>query len=231
MTAAPIAPDALEPALRPFGRGTMLPAEAYTSAEVLAWEQRHFFAGTWTCAGREIELRTDDDGSKPVTQRAISVGDIAVLLTWAPVDRGIRAFANTCRHRGHEILPAGCTSTKRALMCPYHAWTYNLDGGLMGAPGFRDLDGFEHRRHGPLCLRVLCVRRVDPRARLERVELVQPAEAAEADKASAFFPSSALDSFLRPLPASGMLSRALPSATSFSKRQAGAQICPHASLM
>ncbi|HEY3198902.1 MAG TPA: aromatic ring-hydroxylating dioxygenase subunit alpha [Actinomycetes bacterium] len=147
MTAAPIAPDALEPALRPFGRGTMLPAEAYTSAEVLAWEQRHFFAGTWTCVGREAELRIDG-GSKSVTQRAVSVGDIAVLLTWASGDRGIRAFANTCRHRGHEILPAGCTSTKRALMCPYHAWTYNLDGGLMGAPGFRDLQGFDPAEHG-----------------------------------------------------------------------------------
>jgi glycine betaine catabolism A len=147
MTPAPIAPEAIEPALRPFGRGTMLPAEAYTSADVLAWEQRHFFAGTWTCAGREAELRSDG-GSKPVTQRAISVGDITVLLTWAPGARGIRAFANTCRHRGHELLPAGCTSTKRALMCPYHAWTYDLDGGLLGAPGFRDMDGFEPAEHG-----------------------------------------------------------------------------------
>ena len=125
----------------------MLPAEAYTSADVLAWEQRHFFAGSWACAGREIELRSDS-GGKPVTQRAISVGDITVLLIWAPGDGGIRAFANTCRHRGHEILPAGCTSTKRALMCPYHAWTYSLDGGLMGAPGFRDMDGFDPAEHG-----------------------------------------------------------------------------------
>ena len=49
---APIAPGALEPALRPFGQGTMLPAVAYTSDDVFAWERRHLFAGSWTCVGR-----------------------------------------------------------------------------------------------------------------------------------------------------------------------------------
>ena len=56
MTAAPIPAEALHPALLPFGKGTMLPAQAYTSPEVLAWERRHFFAGTWTCLGRREAL-------------------------------------------------------------------------------------------------------------------------------------------------------------------------------
>ena len=44
---APIPAAGLDAALRPFGDSTMLPREAYTSADVLAWEQRHFFAGSW----------------------------------------------------------------------------------------------------------------------------------------------------------------------------------------
>ena len=68
---APFDVGALDQALLPFGEGTMLPAEAYTSEAVFAWEQRHFFAGTWTCLGRAEELCTDG-----VRQRAVTVGDV-----------------------------------------------------------------------------------------------------------------------------------------------------------
>ena len=140
---APIATDALEPALRPFGTGTMLPAVAYTADDVLDWERRRLFAGSWTCVGREDELRRDASG-RPITQRSIVVGDVPAVLTFPP-DGTVHALANTCRHRGHEILPPGATDARRALLCPYHAWNYSLVGRLVAAPGFRDLDGFEPR--------------------------------------------------------------------------------------
>jgi glycine betaine catabolism A len=132
----------------------MLPARAYVSAEVFAWELRHLFAGTWTCLGRSEDLRTA--GTDAVTQQACVVGDVPVLLTWpdgspdGPGGAGdqVRAFANTCRHRGHEILPAGGVASRRTLQCPYHAWTYALDGNLVGAPGFRGLDSFDPSTHG-----------------------------------------------------------------------------------
>jgi Rieske 2Fe-2S family protein len=143
---APIEPDALEPALRPFGSATMLPAAAYTAAEVLSWERRRLFAGTWTCLGREADLVREDSG-RAITQRAVVVGDVPVVLTF-PSDGSVRAFANTCRHRGHEILPAEATDRRRALLCPYHAWNYSLDGSLVAAPGFRDLDGFQQQDFG-----------------------------------------------------------------------------------
>lgn len=128
-------------ALRPFGESTMLPADAYTSADVLAWEQRHFFAGTWTCIGREQDLR---EGA--VRQRALVVGDVPVLLIWT--DEGApSAFANTCRHRGHELLAAGESSPNRSVVCPYHAWSYALDGSLRAAPGFRESATFEPDEH------------------------------------------------------------------------------------
>lgn len=143
---APLDPADLAPAMAPFGRSTMLPAAAYTSPEVLAWERRHLIAGSWPCLGRRDELATTSEGS-PVTQRAVRAGDIAVLLTFGR-DGSTRAFANTCRHRGHELLPEDGTATGRSVLCPYHAWSYRLDGDLIGAPGFRDVPGFDRADHG-----------------------------------------------------------------------------------
>ena len=114
----------------------MLPAEAYTSPTVHAWEARHLFAGTWTCLGRVDELLPEATDGRPVRQRAARVGDVGVLLVRDGA--AVRMFANTCRHRGHELLMDGDSSDRRSIMCPYHAWTYGLDGELRAAPGFRD---------------------------------------------------------------------------------------------
>ena len=113
----------------------MMPAEAYTSPEVLAWEKRHLFAGGWTCLGRVDDL-FPPDAARPATQRAVVVGDVACLVVRE--QDTFRMYANTCRHRGHELLPEGSTSERRSVVCPYHAWTYDLHGRLIGAKGFRD---------------------------------------------------------------------------------------------
>ena len=136
--------DALARSLRPFGESTMLPAAAYTSAEVFAWEQRHLFAGTWTCVGRVADVSGEQSG-EPVRQRAAVVGGVPVLLAFT--DSEPRAFANTCRHRGHELLAEGETSNGQSVVCPYHGWSYRLDGSLRGAPGFRDAPGFRPEEH------------------------------------------------------------------------------------
>ena len=124
-------------------RGTvpaMLPAVAYTSEAVLAWERRHLFAGTWTSLGRVDELLPDG-----VTQRSLVVGDVPALLTRGA--DGMRLLANTCRHRGHELLAEGESASRRSIVCPYHAWAYDLDGALTGAPGLRDVPGFDADDH------------------------------------------------------------------------------------
>jgi Rieske 2Fe-2S family protein len=132
----PVDRTAPEPPVR------MLPAAAYTSPDVLAWERRHLFAGSWTCLGRVRDLFADERA----TQRAVRVGDVGCLLVRGAA--GPRMFANTCRHRGHELLPDGASASRRAVTCPYHAWTYDLDGELVGAPGFRDVEGFDPADHG-----------------------------------------------------------------------------------
>jgi Rieske 2Fe-2S family protein len=131
----------------------MLPAAAYTSGDVLDWERRHLFAGTWTCLGRVEELLPVAEGSRPVTQRAVMVGDVSALLVrdgagdGAGNGAGVRMFANTCRHRGHELLADGETSQRRSVICPYHAWTYDLSGTLTGAKGFRGEATFDAAAH------------------------------------------------------------------------------------
>jgi Rieske 2Fe-2S family protein len=148
---APLAAEALAPALRPFGEGTMLPAAAYTSAEVFRWEQRAFLASSWTCVGRVDDLFPAGDN-----QVATRVGDVPVLLVRegaaddaaAGTGSPLRAYANTCRHRGHELLPEGGSAAARAIVCPYHAWSYRTDGSLLAAPGFDEVGTFDPAAHG-----------------------------------------------------------------------------------
>jgi len=140
-TAPPFDPADLEPSLRPFGQSRMLPRDAYVSPRVFAFEQERFFAGSWTCVGREGDL----EGTG--VQRAVKVGRAGVLLARG-TDGTVRAFANTCRHRGHELLGIGEETTRRTVLCPYHAWTYDLDGSLRVAPGFREHTDFRQGEHG-----------------------------------------------------------------------------------
>jgi len=113
----------------------MLPGAAYTDPAVFVWEQRHFFATGWTCVGRSEQLGVPGD------QRAESTGASTVLLVRGE-DHRLRAFANTCRHRGHELLPCGTGLRRQVVVCPYHSWSYSLDGGLRGAPHFDNQPAF-----------------------------------------------------------------------------------------
>jgi Rieske 2Fe-2S family protein len=78
----------------------------------------------------------------------VRIGDVSCLLVRN--DDTVRTFANTCRHRGHELLADDDTSQRRSILCPYHAWTYDLDGALIGAKGLlhSDLDGFDADSYG-----------------------------------------------------------------------------------
>jgi glycine betaine catabolism A len=138
---APIDPAGLGDALKPFGSSRMLPPAAYTDPAVFEWEQRNFFGRGWTCVGFSAEL------ANPGDQRAESVGQGGILLSRGE-DGVLRGFANFCRHRGHELLPCGTSAQRRSIVCPYHSWTYDLDGGLKAAKGFQGAPGFDDARWG-----------------------------------------------------------------------------------
>ena len=157
---APVDPVALEAVLRPFGESLTLPAAAYTGRDVFDWERRHLFAGAWACLGRADEVRAGEVRAGEVRggevrggevrggagQRALTVGGIGVLLTFA--EDGVRAFANVCRHRGHELLPDGGAAERAAVVCPYHGWAYRPDGTLSTATAMRGVPGFDPARYG-----------------------------------------------------------------------------------
>ena len=133
---APLSAAGVADALRPFGESRMLPRAAYVDPAVFAWEKRHFFGGGWLCVGRSDQLPIPGD------QRADDAVGGSVLLVRGD-DGALRAFANTCRHRGHELLPCGQTANNgKAIVCPYHGWAYTLRGGLRAAAGFRHQPGF-----------------------------------------------------------------------------------------
>jgi glycine betaine catabolism A len=149
MTTIPPAPlDAAQLALSlaPFGDSRMLPRDAYLSPDVLEWERRHLFDG-WMCLGRSSEIAKGG-------LRAESVGEYGVLLT-RDQEGVLRAFENACRHRGHELLPCGGSAdSPRAIVCPYHAWSYRHDGSLIGAPHFKDIERFDKSTLGLKPVRV-----------------------------------------------------------------------------
>jgi glycine betaine catabolism A len=135
LSPAPIDPAGLAEALRPFGQSRMLPSAAYLDPAVFEWEQRHFSGSGWLCVGRSEQLPDPGD------QRAEPAGQGSVLLVRGE-DRVLRAFANTCRHRGHELLPCGESMQRTVIICPYHSWTYSLSGEVRAAAGFKNRPGF-----------------------------------------------------------------------------------------
>jgi Rieske 2Fe-2S family protein len=137
--AAPIPEDALRRVIAPFGSSRTLPGEAYSSAEVFAWEQRAIFEAGWVCLCREEEMPRGGD------HRAARLGRQGILLTRDEAGE-LHGFFNVCRHRGHELLEAGCSANARAIRCPYHAWVYELNGALKTATRFGEVtvDPAEH---------------------------------------------------------------------------------------
>jgi Rieske 2Fe-2S family protein len=123
---APLDPNAVRLALDPFGASRMLPKQAYVDPAVLAWEGALLFPGC-VCVCRGVTVAT------PRSSAAYALGDGGVFVTRG-ADGTLRAFENACRHRGHELLPCGGTGEGKAVVCPYHAWTYDHDGSLIAVP-------------------------------------------------------------------------------------------------
>jgi choline monooxygenase len=112
-----------------------LPASWYSDPDVLRLEQERIFRRTWQYAG-VLEQATE-----PGAFFTCRVGDMPVVVVRDRIG-DLRAFVNVCRHRGHEVA-RGC-GRRETLQCPYHAWTYDLDGSLRTAPRSEREPGFDH---------------------------------------------------------------------------------------
>ena len=105
--------------------GATLPAQWYTDPAILRLEQERIFKRHWQYAGRI------DQVAEPGTWFSCLAGTIPVVVTRDPSGE-LHAFINVCRHRGHVIATG--EGHRETLQCPYHAWTYGLDGALRKAP-------------------------------------------------------------------------------------------------
>ncbi len=106
-----------------------LPADWYTCADVAAREREAIFARNWALFGPEHEL------ARPGSFAAQTVNGWPVVVL-KDREGTLRAFHNHCRHRGAALLPTGGGPCPARLVCPYHGWTYDLDGRLALAPRF-----------------------------------------------------------------------------------------------
>ena len=102
-----------------------LPYAWYSDPEILRSEQERIFRGTWQYVGHLGEL------PGPGTFFTTRAGRTPIVVTRAR-DGELRAFLNICRHRGFPV--AAGAGRRETIQCPYHAWTYGLDGALRAAP-------------------------------------------------------------------------------------------------
>ncbi len=126
--------------------GHCLPAGLYNDAQSFAFDMQAAFGTGWLMAGFTCEL------PKPGSYVAQMIGNWPVVIIR---DRAgaIRAFHNSCRHRGSILCHPGSGAAPK-LVCPYHRWTYNLDGSLFSAN--RMADDFDKADHGlkPIALEI-----------------------------------------------------------------------------
>ena len=119
---------------RPLREAETLPAWCYRSEAFFEREIERIFKPTWRFVGRADEIPAAGDYLAFDT----AAGPALVIRG---EDGRLRAFANSCRHRGAELLSG--QGNCPVIVCPYHAWSYGLDGRLKGAPHMGDVEGFE----------------------------------------------------------------------------------------
>jgi choline monooxygenase len=137
-------PNAYEAVRRPLATAEALPPACYTSPDFHAREVERVFRRCWNIVGR-------------ADYAPLPGGYFAFELAGTPGfamrgrDGEIRAFVNSCRHRGAKLLDG--TGSCASIRCPYHSWIYDTEGRLRAAPGMADADDFRADAHGLVPLR------------------------------------------------------------------------------
>lgn len=135
----------------PLTRATTLPAQAYTSEDFFDWEVAHVLRAGWQCVAHVSQLPHAGD-----FLNLDLLGEPLIVVRGK--DAVVRVLSRVCPHRAMDIMPAGfgygghglaeargsaadCGHT-RLFLCPYHAWTFELDGGLKACPEMHHAEGF-----------------------------------------------------------------------------------------
>jgi phenylpropionate dioxygenase-like ring-hydroxylating dioxygenase large terminal subunit len=134
MTILPPIAELLANVATPFEKARAMPPSVYTSPAFLDSEIKEVFAKEWFSAGRASTL------SKPGDYVTLKLANQPVFVI-RDRDMRLRAFSNVCLHRMSTLLEG--RGNRRAIVCPYHAWSYNLDGTLRGAPAMAEKKCFD----------------------------------------------------------------------------------------
>ncbi|TAL21299.1 MAG: aromatic ring-hydroxylating dioxygenase subunit alpha [Aquabacterium sp.] len=116
----------LDPATRDLPDARVLPPQAYCSDAFFEFEREAVFMHSWLCVGRVEQLPAAGD------YIALTVAGESILVV-RDTGGGVRAMSALCRHRGHPVAQ-NCSGNAKRFTCPYHRWTYDLEGRLVGAP-------------------------------------------------------------------------------------------------
>ncbi|ALG09863.1 aromatic ring-hydroxylating oxygenase subunit alpha [Kibdelosporangium phytohabitans] len=113
--------------------GHLLPPRVFYDPELYEREQDELFGSVWTFAGLTTDL------AKPGSYRSVQAGRHP-LVVLRDHDGNLRAHHNVCRHRGTAVLPGDSGRVGKVIRCPYHHWTYGLDGCLLGVSQRNEVD-------------------------------------------------------------------------------------------
>lgn len=133
-------PAAIRELTEDAARSAALPGYLYSDPAVFEAEKTRLFHKVWQCVGHASELPNAGD----YLVAGIIDQEIFVLRGQ---DGALRAFYNVCQHRAHELLK-GRGNVASVIVCPYHAWSYELDGRLRGARATRHLPDFDPAAYG-----------------------------------------------------------------------------------
>ena len=126
----------LETADRPLAQAVALPGAAFRDPGLYELERRTLLGNEWLALAHVSQLPEPGDWVK-----ADLLGEPVMLVRGS--DRQVRTLSRVCQHRGMDILAGAAPGRSKLLRCPYHLWSYELDGRLRGAPEMRGAPGFD----------------------------------------------------------------------------------------
>lgn len=139
-TSLTLDPGGVEATLQPLERASMLPPGAFADPAVLRWELDNVFRG-WICLGHASAIA--EAGSFLMRE----IDQNSVFAIRGP-DGEVRTFLNACRHRGARLVEETEGKVRRRIQCPYHGWSYDLEGNLIAAPHMNEIENFDRACNG-----------------------------------------------------------------------------------
>jgi Rieske 2Fe-2S family protein len=129
---------------------TNLPREYFVSEEVFERETERIFARNWVCVGHLSEFPAAP------SYKVVQIGSYNIVVT-RPKSNEVYAFHNVCRHRGARVCSQSQGPIKSgSITCSYHAWTYDTQGRLIGAPNMSDQEHFNRNDFPLLAVAAAC---------------------------------------------------------------------------